>query len=144
MLGARPKKISLSCFVALLTLTLLGCGGQRSTNGSAAAAAPNVPFAASYFDALSAGCRDTRKDLSAVIRAAEEAANRVKAGGDLFISSVRPDFVSEGMGRSGGLMLLKQYDSHAALAHDPVRPKPATRLSTKDTVIFSWSDTTPD
>ncbi len=135
-------------FVALLSLILLasglGCSGSRGKNGSAAVVEANPPFAASYFDAWSTGCRDARKDLSTVIRSAEEAANRVKAGGDLFIASVRPDFVSEGMGRSGGLMLLRQYNSDAKLAHDPLHPKPATILSPKDTVIFSWTNSTPD
>jgi formylglycine-generating enzyme required for sulfatase activity len=135
-------------FVALLSLSLwacsLGCGESKKKPVAAAAAAPNGAFAASYFDALSAGCRDARRDFKSVIQAAEEAANRVKAGGDLYIASVRPDFVSEGMVRSGGLMLLKQYNSDPKLAHEPTHPKPATKLTPKDTVIFSWSNATPD
>src|SRR2546426_12673799 len=95
----RDARRTIGGFVALLSLILLasglGCSASKEKAGSAAAAAPNVPFAASYFDALSTGCRDARKDLSTVIRSAEEAANRVKAGGDLFIASVRPDFRSE-------------------------------------------------
>src|SRR5258708_61378 len=48
-------------FFAVLTLILfasgLGCSRLEETNAPAAAAAP-TPFAASYFDALSTGCRD--------------------------------------------------------------------------------------
>ncbi|MSS73123.1 MAG: hypothetical protein EXS64_16775 [Candidatus Latescibacteria bacterium] len=89
------------------------------------------PFSARYLDALIAGVEGARGDLPKITRAGEAVAERLVAGGDLFIASVRPDFVSEGIVRSGGLMMLKAY-------------KPDTVLSQRDTVVAGWSNTTPD
>ncbi len=116
-----------------LVLIVFGLGGSwsRANTGSVAAAEANGPFAKSYFDALFAGTQSAQKDLPTITKAGEAVAERLLAGGDLFIASVRYDFVSEGMGRSGGLILLKEYS-------------PAVKLSSKDAVIFSWSNVTPD
>jgi len=92
---------------------------------------PDEPFSKYYFEALLEGIAALDKELPAISRAGEDVADRLVAGGELFIASVRPDFVSEGIVRSGGLMLLRQYGSPAD-------------LSEKDTVIVGWSNTTPD
>ena len=92
---------------------------------------PGEPYSRCYFEALLAGREGLEKELPAISRAGEEVADRLVAGGELFIASVRPDFVSEGVVRSGGLMLLRQYTC-------------ATDLSAADTVIAGWSNTTPD
>lgn len=98
--------------------------------GAAHAAGADKPFAASYYDALLAGTKSAQKELPTMAKAGEIVAQRVIAGGDLYIASVRFDFVSEGMGRSGGLMLLREYS-------------PNVELSKKDAVIFSWSNSDP-
>ncbi len=87
-------------------------------------------FNENYLDALLAGMDGTRKELPKIAQASEAVAERLVAGGELFIASVRPDFVSEGIVRAGGLMLLKAYTA-------------AVALSEKDTIIFGWSNTTP-
>ena len=114
-------------------LMVFGADGLRvaAHTGPVAAAEPSRPFAASYFDALFAGTQGAQKHLPAVTKAGEAVAQRLLAGGDLYIASVRFDFVSEGIGRAGGLILLKEYS-------------PGVELGSKDAVIFSWSNTTPD
>jgi hypothetical protein len=84
------------------------------------------PFVRGYLDALLAGVGRARLALPAISEAAETVAERLLAGGDLRIAGVRPDFVSEGYVRSGGLMLLREY-------------RPEAGLSGKDSVLFGWS-----
>ena len=91
----------------------------------------NVPFSQRYFDALIAGTASVQEVLPEITRAGEAVAERLVAGGELFIVSVRPDFVSEGFVRAGGLMLLKEHT-------------PNVQLSEQDAVIFGWSNTTPE
>lgn len=132
--GRYPCKMASNVSWICLILVLFGFGGsstRASTRLVAAADAATRPFAASYFDALLAGTQGAQKGLPAMAKAGEAVAERLLAGGDLYIASVRFDFVSEGMGRSGGLMLLRQYS-------------PTARLSAKDAVILSWSNTIPD
>jgi hypothetical protein len=66
-----------------------------------------------------------------MVETAEAVAFRLAEGGDLYIASVRPDFVSEGYIRSGGLMMLREYDSLR-------KPTP------RDVVLVGWSNTTPE
>ena len=84
-----------------------------------------------YLGALVAGIDDVRQQLPEIAAAGERIADRLAAGGRLFLASVRPDFVSEGFVRSGGLMLAQEWDSTAAASPD-------------DVVIVGWSNTTPD
>ena len=65
-------------------------------------------FSASFFTALLAGMEETRGALSSIAGISEKVADLLLAGGRLFIASSRPDFVSEGFVRSGGLMLLEE------------------------------------
>ena len=88
-------------------------------------------FARGYLEALLAGLEGVTQRLPAIAEAGERVAGCLVAGGRLFLASVRPDFVSEGMVRSGGLMLVEEWT-------------PTTNLSTHDTVIVGWSATTPD
>ena len=60
-------------------------------------------FGCTYFDALLAGMQRAQENLSELAGAAETVARLLVEGGDLYIASVRPDFVSEGMTRSGRL-----------------------------------------
>jgi hypothetical protein len=99
--------------------------GEREKRGRL-----DEPFGRRYLDALVAGIEGVRGDLPKIAEAGEAVAERLIAGGDLFIASVRPDFVSEGIVRSGGLMMLRAYGSEAA-------------LSQRDTAILGWSNTTP-
>ena len=85
-------------------------------------------FSERFFAALLAGVEETRSQLPQMTRAGEALAEGLLAGGKLFIASVRPDFVSEGFVRSGGLMLLEEYRTDA-------------RLSSEDAVIYGWSGT---
>ena len=64
-------------------------------------------------------------------QAADKVAERLLAGGNLYIACARPDFVSEGFVRSGGLMLLKEYS-------------PSVKLTPKDTILVGWSSATSD
>ena len=61
---------------------------------------------------------------------AETVAKLLVEGGDFYIASVRPDFMSEGTTRSGGFMFLKNYE-------------PAIKLSERDAVIVAWTNTSP-
>ena len=87
-------------------------------------------FCRRYLSTLLAGIDEARGRLQEITAAADTAAERIVAGGDLYIASVRTDFTSEGVVRSGGLMLLKPYRSEA-------------HLSEKDTVILGWTNSTP-
>lgn len=90
-----------------------------------------MSFSKSYLEALMAGAEEVRKSMPQLIRAAEAVASRLVEEGNLYIASARPDFVSEGYIRSGGLMLLKEYDA----AHPP---------SAGDAAIVGWTGTAPD
>ena len=90
-----------------------------------------VSFSKCYLEALMVGVEEARKDISQIVGAAEAVVPRLVAGGDLYIASVRPDFVSEGYTRSGGLMMLKPYD-------------PVEEPSEKDAVLVGWTGTAPD
>ena len=48
--------------------------------------------------------------MPAMVEAAEESAERLVDGGDLYAASVRPDFVSEAFIRSGGMTMLQAFD----------------------------------
>jgi hypothetical protein len=83
-------------------------------------------FPEAYIQTLIDGTQTVRALLPDLEHAAEAAAGRLISGGDLYIASVRPDFVSEGYIRSGGLMMLREYDPA-----DPPKPR--------DVVIFGWT-----
>lgn len=87
-----------------------------------------MSFGKAYLETLMAGIETARKDSARIVQAAEGVASRLIENGDLYIASVRPDFVSEGYIRSGGLMLLKPFDA--------LRPPAA-----KDVVIAGWTGT---
>lgn len=87
-------------------------------------------FCESYLQTLIDGAASVRSHLPDFTNAAECAASRLLDGGDLYIASVRPDFVSEGYVRSGGMMMLREYESGAP--------------SSRDVVIASWSNTDSD
>jgi len=88
-------------------------------------------FSKSYFEILMAGIEGIRDKMQLLVETAEAVAPKLVAGGDLYIASVRPDFTSEGYVRSGGLMMLKEYDADQ-------------NLSAKDVVIVGWTDTECD
>lgn len=77
------------------------------------------------------GTRAAQPLLADIAQAAEQAASRLLNDGNIYIASSRPDFVSEGFIRSGGLMMLREYD--------PQNP-PAPH----DVVIVGWSDIKAD
>ncbi|MCZ6633864.1 MAG: hypothetical protein O7G87_10695 [bacterium] len=84
-----------------------------------------------YLEALMAGTEQARKAVPQMVETAEAVAFRLAEGNDLYIASVRPDFVSEGYIRSGGLMMLKEYNP----LHTP---------APRDVILFGWSNTTPE
>src|SRR5688572_9306604 len=91
---------------ALLSFTVATAAAtQAPTNTSTKSAGDDSqPFAAAYYDTLVGATRSAREQLPAMAKAADAVAERLLAGGDLYIAADREDFVSEGMVRSGGLM----------------------------------------
>ena len=79
---------------------------NRNLDRAPTATAPR--FSARFFTALLAGVEKTRRVMPQLARIGEEVAMLLLGGGRLFIASTRPDFVSEGFVRSGGLMLLEE------------------------------------
>lgn len=88
-------------------------------------------FSQAYFEALIAGVERARSVISDLTEAAEAVAPKLVGGGDIYIASVRPDFTSEGFIRSGGLMMLKEYNTDQ-------------KVWAKDVVIVGWTDTECD
>lgn len=87
-----------------------------------------MSFGKAYLETLMAGIETAGKATGQIVQAAESVASRLIENGDLYIASVRPDFVSEGYIRSGGLMMLKPFDA--------LRPPAA-----KDVVVAGWTGT---
>lgn len=81
-------------------------------------------FSHTYFMALLAGLDDARRRLPQISTAAEAVADRVLAGGQLWLASEREDFVSEGHIRSGGLMFAREWS--------------ATMCTPGDVIIAGW------
>ena len=88
-------------------------------------------FSEAYFDALLLGTQRAQTMLPDMTNSAEVVARLLVDGGDFYIASVRPDFMSEGTSRSGGFMFLQEYQS-------------AENISEKDVVIVSWTDTSAE
>jgi len=88
-------------------------------------------FGQAYFETLIAGVESARSVMFALTNAAEAVASKLIDGGEIYIASVRPDFTSEGFIRSGGLMMLKEYNADQ-------------KLSDNDVVIVGWTDTEGD
>lgn len=80
---------------------------------SPAAGAVEVPRspAAVYLDFMLTNLDQIEANLPAVTRAAEAVADRLAAGGQLFIGGSQTGFATEGYYRAGGLMLLKYYQA---------------------------------
>jgi hypothetical protein len=87
-------------------------------------------FCESYLQTMIDGAESVRLLLPEISQAAESAASRLIGGGDLYIASSRPDFMSEGYVRSGGMMMMQECTSST--------PKQG------DVVIAGWSDTESD
>ena len=94
-------------------------------------AAPRIPFSRRFLTALLAGAEEKKDSLPQITQAAEVVAERLLGAGELFIASARPDFISEGYIRSGGLMLLKEWQTEL-------------ELTTPDTAIFGTTDPNTD
>lgn len=89
-------------------------------------------FPTNYLTALIDGARRIPPGLTGIASIADDAAARLVAGGALYAASTRPDFISEAYIRSGGLMMLREYDPS-----DPPGPD--------DVVIAGWTeDVGPD
>lgn len=85
-----------------------------------------MSLATSYFDSLLAASERTADAVPDMVDAAERCAARLVGGGDLYVASARPDFVSEAYIRSGGLMMLRAFSGDE---------KPCA----SDVVIVGWS-----
>ena len=88
---------------------------------------PPTPFSKHFFAALLSSIQETRHNLPQMVRAGESVAERLVAGGRLFIASARPDFTSEGFVRASGLMLLEEGG-------------PQDQPGSKDVVILGWAN----
>lgn len=97
--------------LASLTLSLLVVGAH-------AAMAPPGP-AARYLDRLLTSLRAMERDLPAITAAAEQAADRLVAGGRIFLAGYQ-GFVSEGLGRAGGMMTVKALEDPLGLGPNDV------------------------
>ena len=128
---------ALSIYLALSTenafgeIKELGDGNRIAEAGDKETKRMNESFTWRYLSVLLGGIDEARERLQQITAAADAPAARLHAGGELYIASVREDFVSEGFVRSGGLMLLKPYSS-------------TIRLSEKDTVILGWTNSEPE
>ena len=76
-------------------------------------------FSRIYFDTLLCGVAAVESHLTAMSEVANDIADQLVADGYLYIAAARPDFVSEGIYRAGGLMMLKPFT-------------PAVKLTPKD------------
>ena len=86
-----------------------------------------TPFNQHFLAALMSGIQESRHYLTKMARAGEIVAERLLAGGRLFIASARPDFTSEGFVRASGLMLLEEWG-------------PQQQPGPKDVVIMGWAN----
>ena len=73
-----------------------------------------------YLKALLDSVRSADALLPNLTRASEAAAARLSAGGEIYISSDRPDFVSEGYVRSGGMMMLHRFEDSEPSGDDVI------------------------
>ena len=89
-------------------------------------------FCARLLGALLAGVEASRPVLPPMALAGERVAALLLAGGRLFIASARPDFVSEGFVRSGGLMLLEECGANGA------------GPTAGDAVLVGWANADPE
>ena len=103
---------------------------NRNLDRAPTATAPR--FSARFFTALLAGVEKTRRVMPQLARIGEEVAMLLLGGGRLFIASIRPDFVSEGFVRSGGLMLLEECGPGGA------------GPGVGDAVLLGWSNFDPE
>jgi hypothetical protein len=85
-------------------------------------------FARFFLDTQIAAVAGLRRQIDALVTAAEAVALKLIDGGEIYIASVRPDFTSEGFIRSGGLMMLKEYRTGRV-------------LTASDVVLVGWTDT---
>lgn len=84
-----------------------------------------------YFDRLEQRVEQWRADMPAVQTSAHAAAKHAVEGGKLYIAGPQVSFLLEGLGRSGGLMMLK-------------RLLPSTQLTESDTVLAAYAGNESD
>lgn len=84
-----------------------------------------------YFDRLEQRVEQWRADVPAVQTSARAAAQKAVEGGNLYIAGPQVSFLLEGLGRSGGLMMVK-------------RLLPSTELTENDTVLAAYTGSETD
>ena len=93
-----PMPCAQSVLLLALASALLGCPASAAQQSTAAAA---------YLERLLEAISDQERRVPAVTGAAEEAAQRLLAGGRIWLTGSHQGFISEGLGRAGGMMTIK-------------------------------------
>ena len=101
--------------------------------------ASGAPSAGNYLSRLQDTIGQTRSNLPAVTRLADQAARHFIAGGNLWAAGRQIDFISEACGRAGGLMAIAPLNKEALSDHDIILYAVPGRINDEDSrIIEQW------
>ncbi len=112
-LGANMRTLSHLRLRWCVAIMLVGLGVFSSLARAQAAANE-------YFDLIEDGLAVSRQQLPMMTAAAEQSGERFIAGGQVFVFSNEPEFISEATGRAGGLMCIKRLNNLEAGKNDVI------------------------
>ena len=95
-----------------------------------------APSAGNYLSRLQDTISQTRSNLLAITRSADQAARQFITRGNLWAAGRQLDFISEACGRAGGLMAIAPLNKQAPTNHDIVLYAVPGRINDEDSRII--------
>ncbi len=124
-------KTTLISLISVFLLFYAGCQEKQAETAAEPAVKIVSDPVSAYIERLSAGLDESDTKMAEITASAEKAAKMLVTGGNIYVDGSQPGFISEALGRAGGLIALKSADG------------PGDSPTQNDVVIMAMTRITP-